>query len=66
MTTRERHAESVATAGEIPFDAEAGSDLERLRETGDAFLEAADEAMEQALSRDARAFLSQNRQVGGQ
>ncbi|NOT26373.1 MAG: hypothetical protein HOP16_09770 [Acidobacteria bacterium] len=36
------------------------------REAGDAFLRAADAAIERALSGTAEAFLAQNRQLGGQ
>lgn len=66
MTTRERHRDPIETAPRNPSEADAGPTRERFREAGDAFLEAADDAIEQALSRDARAFLAQNRQMGGQ
>jgi hypothetical protein len=36
------------------------------RETGDAFLRAADAAIDRALSRSPEEFLRQNRQLGGQ
>jgi hypothetical protein len=66
MTTRERHRDPVDTSPRTPTEPDTGRTREQLRETGDAFLDAADEAIEQALSRDARAFLLQNRQMGGQ
>jgi hypothetical protein len=39
---------------------------EEARDTGEAFLVAADAAIERALSGNAEAFLTQNRQLGGQ
>jgi hypothetical protein len=36
------------------------------RDTGDAFLRAADAAIDRALSRSPEEFLRQNRQLGGQ
>ena len=43
-----------------------GGDSEALRGEGEALLAAADDAITRALSRDSTAFLSQNRQAGGQ
>jgi hypothetical protein len=66
MTTRERQRDPFEISPRTPTEPEAGRPREGFREAGDAFLEAADQAIEQALSRDARAFLLQNRQMGGQ
>jgi hypothetical protein len=44
---------------------EAGN-LDDLRQTGEAFLAAGDEAIRRALSGDSEAFLRANRQQGGQ
>jgi hypothetical protein len=65
MTTRERHRR------EESFEPIARSEQERrsdngARGAGDAFLEAADVAIERALSGSPEAFLEQNRQLGGQ
>jgi hypothetical protein len=65
MTTRERHRDPFDSP-RTPLEPETGGPREAFREAGDVFLDAADEAIEQALSRDARAFLLQNRQMGGQ
>lgn len=65
MTTRERRPEERAVAltnqaeGENPPGSDPG-------ETGDAFLQAADAAIDRALSGRPEAFLAQNRQLGGQ
>ena len=44
----------------------AGGSLDRLRQDGDEFLAAADEAINQALSSNSEEFLAANRQQGGQ
>ena len=41
-------------------------DSAELRDTGEAFLAAADEAINRALSGNSEQFLAQNRQMGGQ
>lgn len=65
MTTRERRQDSrevvPATRPEIETAPESGS-----REAGDAFLQAADAAIDRALSGRPEAFLAQNQQLGGQ
>ena len=65
MTTRERrppeHEVPAAAPPEAPGTPDAAT-----RETGDAFLRAADAAIARALSGTPEAFLSQNRQLGGQ
>jgi hypothetical protein len=66
MTTRERHRDPIETTLRTPIEPDPGRPRDGFRAAGDAFLDAADEAIEQALSRDARAFLLQNRQMGGQ
>ena len=64
MTTRERRhtsdAQPVAPTEEVAAP-ESGAG-----ETGDAFLRAADLAMERALSGSPEAFLEQNEQLSGQ
>ena len=66
MKTRERSAESGEATTRVPAAAETRLDGEALREEGAAFLDAADEAIDRALSGDSEAFLEQNRQLGGQ
>jgi hypothetical protein len=43
-----------------------GNDADALRDAGEAFLTAADDAIDRALSRDSTEFLHQNVQQGGQ
>jgi len=43
-----------------------GRNLDRLRQAGEGFLAAGDEAIQRALSSDSEAFLRANRQKGGQ
>jgi hypothetical protein len=64
MSTRERQAVERLRP---PADAETDipSDI-RARDEGDAFLRAADNAIDRALSGRAEDFLRQNRQLGGQ
>ena len=45
---------------------EADEGLARLREAGEEFLRAGDEAIRRALSRDSTEFLAAARQLGGQ
>jgi hypothetical protein len=65
MTTRERraleHLLTPASAGENEPPVETDA-----REQGDAFLRAADSAIDRALSGRAEDFLRQNRQLGGE
>lgn len=49
-----------------PDDAGGTGDGAELREAGEAFLAAADEAINRALSGNSEQFLAQNRQMGGQ
>jgi hypothetical protein len=67
MTTRERHlTESETTPATQATSAETAEASAASRDTGDAFLRAADAAMSRALSGTPEAFLRQNRQLGGQ
>ncbi len=43
-----------------------GENLEKIRQTANEFLNAGDEAIRRALSRDSEEFLRANRQRGGQ
>jgi hypothetical protein len=65
MTTRERRPEEREATLTNQAEAESRPDS-ALRDAGDAFLQAADAAIERALSGAAEAFLAQNRQLGGQ
>ncbi len=47
-------------------DGGGGSDSDELRDAGEAFLAAADQAITRALSGNSEQFLMQNRQMGGQ
>ena len=64
MTTRERRPIDPETPPATPDDSAAS--VENAREVGDDFLRAADAALTRALSGTPEAFLSQNRQLGGQ
>jgi hypothetical protein len=65
MTTRERDPQEQATAPITPIESELATH-QVSRDTGDAFLLAADRAIDRALSSDPERFLRQNRQLGGQ
>ena len=65
MTTRERRA-LADTEPHPSTPAESPTAVDASREAGDAFLRAADAALARALSGTPEAFLSQNRQMGGQ
>ena len=64
MTTRERRLPEAEAPPQAA--AETSTSTEASRETGDAFLRAADAAMARALSGTPETFLAQNRQLGGQ
>jgi hypothetical protein len=67
MTHDERfHLDNGRPAGMSPMDTMPGDDAERMRAEGQALLDAADEAISRALSRDSGQFLAQGRQTGGQ
>jgi hypothetical protein len=65
MNTRERHPQERPVPSPTPAEPEPERHAE-VREAGEAFLVAADAAIERALSGNAEAFLTQNRQLGGQ
>jgi hypothetical protein len=64
MTTRQRR--SIDEPETPPAAPETSTPIEASREAGDAFLRAADAALNRALSGTPEAFLAQNRQLGGQ
>jgi hypothetical protein len=66
MSVRERANPDVQERRTAPVPEQASEGSGSYRETGDAFLEAADEAIARALSQNSEAFLAQNRQQGGQ
>ena len=65
MSTRERHPDRLLSPGGGGGSADDGS-LDALRGAGDDLLDAADHAVDAALSRDSESFLRQARQAGGQ
>jgi hypothetical protein len=65
MSTHERRPAARAAAPQTPPETPAAPST-TARETGDAFLRAADAAIDRALSRSPEDFLRQNRQLGGQ
>lgn len=65
MSTHERRAATRPVPPPTPQEAPNDSST-NARETGDAFLRAADAAIDRALSRNPEDFLRQNRQLGGQ
>jgi hypothetical protein len=65
MTTRERRSDPREAPPAAPVDSGIVPDGTS-REEGDAFLDAADAAIERALSGTPETFLEQNRQLGGQ
>jgi hypothetical protein len=68
MRLRDRHVfdDDPARINHAPGDAGGGGDADALRDAGEAFLAAADEAINRALSGNSEEFLAQNRQMGGQ
>lgn len=68
MRLRDRHVfdEDPARNRSERSDAGGSGDGDELREAGEAFLAAADEAINRALSGNSEEFLAQNRQMGGQ
>jgi hypothetical protein len=65
MNTREQHPHERPVPSPTPAEPQPERHAE-VREAGEAFLVAADAAIERALSGNAEAFLTQNRQLGGQ
>jgi hypothetical protein len=68
MRLRDQHMFNADPArnGHAPDDAGGAADTDELRGAGEAFLAAADEAINRALSGNSEQFLAQNRQLGGQ
>jgi hypothetical protein len=66
MTLRARidHNDAPTRSAQAPDDGSGEGDA--LREEGEAFLAAADDAITRALSGDSERFLAQSRQLGGQ
>jgi hypothetical protein len=65
MLTRQRQNESIQNL-QAPSDNPASENLDSLREAGESFFQAGDDAINRALSGDSLAFLSATRQEGGQ
>jgi hypothetical protein len=65
MTLRELHDDRQDLPRQDQVD-ESGDDTSQLRDQGEAFLAAADDAITRALSSNSIEFLAQNRQLGGQ
>ena len=63
MDLRERHRDDGSQPGTTPAD---GDNLNDLRTDATRFLNAGDDAIARALSRNSAAFLAANRQRGGQ
>ena len=69
MSERERIEQNdiVKPSDGTPSEAgNEGENLEMIRQTANEFLNAGDEAIRRALSRDSEEFLRANRQRGGQ
>ena len=69
MSERERIAQNDIVQPSDGASSEAGNEgenLERIRQAANEFLDAGDEAIRRALSRDSEEFLRANRQRGGQ
>ena len=64
MSTRERRSQEQTVPG--PSAEPEPEHTSEARDTGDAFLRAADAALDRALSGSPEEFLRQNRQLGGQ
>jgi hypothetical protein len=65
MLLHERRNEASDTTRQAP-PAGGPSNLEQMRQRGESLLQAADQAIAQALSGDALAFLNATQQEGGQ
>jgi hypothetical protein len=65
MMTRERNPQEHTTAPLSPTES-AAANTDAARDAGNAFLRAADIALDLALSSEPERFLQQNRQLGGQ
>ena len=65
MTTRQRAPQEQPAAPRSPIEPETVN-TNAARDAGNAFLRAADIALDRALSNEPERFLQQNRQLGGQ
>jgi hypothetical protein len=66
MTTRERAPQEDRPITRPPAEQAPATHLDAARDAGEAFLLAADRALDLALSTEPERFLQQNRQLGGQ
>jgi len=66
MKLHERHNEPSAHVQGPPSGNPDGGNLERVRQAGEHFFQAADDAIHRALSGNSLAFLQATRQEGGQ
>jgi hypothetical protein len=66
MTTRERTAQEDRPMTQPPSESALATNIDMARDAGEAFLMAADRALDRALSTEPERFLQQNRQLGGQ
>ncbi len=69
MSERERISQNervIPSDGPSPGAGNEGESLEQIRQTANEFLNAGDDAIRRALSRDSEEFLRANRQQGGQ
>ena len=65
MLLRERHNETLETGRQGP-PAGGPSNLDQMRQVGESLFQAADQAIDRALSGDALAFLNATQQHGGE
>ena len=65
MLLHERHNETSEAARQGP-PAGGPSNLDQLRQAGESFLQAADQAIDRALAGDSLEFLNSTHQDGGQ
>ena len=66
MDFRERRDQQPEVVPHPDIQGDVGEGTAHLREEGELFLAAADDAINRALSRNSSEFLAQNRQQGGQ
>jgi len=66
MRFRERHNEPSARVESPPVGSPGGENLDAVRQAGESLFQAADDAIDRALSGDSQAFLEATRQEGGQ
>jgi hypothetical protein len=63
---RQHNPQQLPAQGDPPPGSARAERLDSLRQSGERFLAAGDEAIARALSGDSRAFLRETRQQGGQ